>query len=121
MTVCLPLTPDGHIGPLWARARRVAVAQVEGDAITDWKEVEVGWDLLPELGVGAGQRTRIARFVREQGVQVVLAPRMSSDIQALLSKMGVRVRLGVRGDAHAVAATAGPESVPRATVTGKGA
>lgn len=105
MTVCVPLAPDGRVGPQWGRTRRVAVARVEGGTLAGWQEFEVAWDELPEIGTG-GHRTRVAHFLREHGVQIVLARHMSNDMRNLLSRMGVTVRLDAAGDARVAAVSA---------------
>lgn len=112
MLCCIPVSGDGSIDPRWGRARSVAIARVEGGAITEWTEVEVGWDTLHDTGAEGAHHARVARFVRERGVDVVLAHHMGDGMHHMLGRMGVAVRLGAAGDARgAVLAAAAQEPV----------
>ena len=108
MIVCLPVTPDGQVGGGWGRAARVAVATLELGAITAWQEIDVAWDALHDVGTEGGHHARIAKFLQEHGVQVVVAGHMGPPMQQMLMKMRIVARLGVEGDARdAVLAQAG--------------
>lgn len=109
MLVCVPLTRDGRIDR-WGRARRVAIARVESGAIADWQEFDVGWDELHDTGTEGAHHARVARFVREHGVQTVVAEHMGGDMAHMLDRLGVTVRLGAAGDARLAAAAAGLEA-----------
>jgi hypothetical protein len=60
MIVCVPVTVDGLVAPRWGRARRVAVAVVDGDRIIDWREAEVAWDVLHDEGTEGAHHARVA-------------------------------------------------------------
>ena len=111
MLCCVPLNDDGSIDPRWGRARRVALARVEGGAITEWTDVEVGWDALKDAGAEGAHHARVARFLRERGVDVVLAHHMGRDMHHMLGRMGVVVWLGAAGDARPAVLAAATEGV----------
>jgi predicted Fe-Mo cluster-binding NifX family protein len=99
MVVCVPLTPTGEIDR-WGRARTVAVARVESGAISDWQEFDVGWDRAHDEGTEGAHHARVARFVRDHGVETVVARRMGREMLHMLDKLGIVVRLGATGDAR---------------------
>ena len=109
MIVCVPVTPVGEIDPRWGRAARVAIAKVDDGAIARWDEIDVGWDALHDAGSEGGHHARVARFLREQGTEVVVAHHMGDPMLQMLAAMGVQVRLGASGDARGavLAVTAG--------------
>ena len=107
MLLCVPVTGDGQIGPRWGRAARVAIADVEHGTLASWREVAVAWDDLHDRGTEGGHHARVARFLREQGVQTVLAHHMGPDMLHMLERMGLTVRLGASGDAREAAMAAG--------------
>lgn len=100
MRVGVPVTPAGQIDR-WGRARRIAVAQVLSGEIVDWQESDVGWDELHDAGTEGGHHARVARFVREQGVEAVVVEHMGADMAHMLHLLGVTVHLGAAGDARA--------------------
>lgn len=111
MLCCVPVMGGGWIDPRWGRARRVALARVEGGAIRDWTEVEVEWDALKDQGSEGAHHARVARFIREQGVDAVVAHHMGDDMHHMLGTMGVAVWLGAEGGARdAVLAAAARQS-----------
>jgi predicted Fe-Mo cluster-binding NifX family protein len=99
MRVCVPVTPAGQIDR-WGRARQVAVAQVLSGEIVDWQLSDVGWDELHDAGTEGGHHARVARFVREQGAEAVVATHMGADMAHMLHRLGVTVHLGAGGDAR---------------------
>jgi predicted Fe-Mo cluster-binding NifX family protein len=99
MIVCVPVTPEGSIGQSWGRAERVAIANVSGRRVVDWQEFEVGWDSLHDSGTEGSHHARVARFLREHEVEVVVANRMGAGMEHMLGKMGLEVRLGATGGA----------------------
>lgn len=108
MVVCVPLTPTGEIDR-WGQARRVAIARVEAGAVSEWQEFDVGWDRAHAAGTEGAHHARVARFVRDHGVETVIAARMGPDMAHMLDRLGVSVRLGAQGDARAAALAAGAE------------
>ena len=99
MIVCVPVTSTGDIDPRWGRAARVAVAEVTGGELLRWEEFEVGWDRLHDAGTEGGHHARVARFLQERGVDVVVAHHMGDPMAQMLERMGLEVRLGASGDA----------------------
>jgi predicted Fe-Mo cluster-binding NifX family protein len=104
MIVCVPVTVEGLLDPRWGRADRVAVATVSQDGIDDWKEFDVGWGSLHDAGTEGSHHARVARFLREQGVEAVAAQHMGAGMTHMLEKMGLTVRLGETGNAREAAA-----------------
>ena len=100
MNVCIPVTPEGSVGGGWGRAARVAVARVDGGRIVGWTEVDVRWDALHDEGTEGGHHARIARFLIDQGVQVVVAGHMGPPMATMLERMGIAVHLDATGDAR---------------------
>lgn len=103
MIVCVPLEDDGVVDPRWGRAARVALGTVEGDTISDWRELDVTWDSLHDAGTEGAHHARVARFLRDHQVDVVVAHHMGGGMSRMLETMHIAVRLGAAGDArHAV-------------------
>jgi predicted Fe-Mo cluster-binding NifX family protein len=100
MIVCAPVTPDGDLDPRWGRAARLAVARVEGGRIVSWEEHDVAWDALHDVGTEGGHHARVARFLADHGVEVVVAGHMGAPMQAMLGKLRIVARLGMEGDAR---------------------
>ena len=100
MIVCVPVTDDGMVDPRWGRAPTVAVADVKGGAIASWREFEVRWDEQHDLGTEGGHHARVARFLREHRVEVVIANHMGPPMAQTLERVGILVRLEARGDAR---------------------
>lgn len=106
MTVCVVVNDSGEVGGGWGKARRVALAEVAGGAVTDWREVDVRWDEAHDEGTEGSHHARIVRFLQENGVDVVVAGHMGPPMQNTLTRLGVRLVLGASGDARAAAAAA---------------
>lgn len=100
MIVCVTIQ-SGEVGGGWGKARTVALATVSDGAITDWREIEVRWDIAHDEGAEGSHHARIVRFLRENGVEVVVAGHMGPPMQNTLAKLGVRVVIGATGDARA--------------------
>jgi len=111
MIVCIPVTANDEIDAGWGRAARVAVAEVLDGAITRWEPIDVGWDALHDSGTEGSHHARIARFVQDHGVQVVVTGHMGPPMANMLERMQVGVRLGASGDARrAVLEAFGPDA-----------
>jgi predicted Fe-Mo cluster-binding NifX family protein len=100
MIVCIPVDGGGTVDPRWGRAARVALASVEDGAIVGWEELDVGWDALHDAGSEAGHHARVARFLRDHHVDVVVADHMGGGMRRMLDTMRVSVHLGAGGHAR---------------------
>ena len=74
------------------------------DGIDDWQEFDVGWGSLHDAGTEGSHHARVARFLREHGVEAVVAHHMGAGMTHMLEKMGLTVRLGETGSAREAAA-----------------
>ena len=101
MIVAIAMAPDGTAGQGWGRAPRVSVARVDGERIESSVDYEVGWDVLHDEGSEGGHHARIARFLTEDGVQLVVAGHMGPPMVQMLGRMGIGVQLGDTGDPRA--------------------
>jgi hypothetical protein len=54
MIVCVAVTDDGMVAQRWARAERLALAGITPDGIESWREIDVDWGRLRELGTEGG-------------------------------------------------------------------
>ncbi|MHB1739160.1 MAG: NifB/NifX family molybdenum-iron cluster-binding protein, partial [Actinomycetes bacterium] len=70
MIVCVPIGPGGLVDPAWGRADQVGIAVVEAGHITDWRTVDVGWGAQRAEGREGAHHARIARFLRDNQVEV---------------------------------------------------
>jgi|GEM_PF-1295069 len=108
VVVAIAVGEGGSVGPRWGRAQRVAVATVHGGRLCNWEETEVGWGTVREEGSERAHHARIARFVKQHGVQLVIAHHMGKEMLAMLERMGLQVQVPASGDAReAVLAAAG--------------
>ncbi len=105
--VCVPLTAGGEVDPRWGRAELVAVADVVAGGVRGWEQHEVGWGTAHDTGTEGAHHARIARFLRDQKVEVVAANHVGAGMQRMLDSMGVRLVTGLSGDARAAAQAAG--------------
>ncbi len=112
MKVCIPVTHDGQVDPRWGRASRVAVAEVEDGAITTWRLFDVGWDALHDAATEGGHHARVAGFLREHGIRVIVAHHMGPPMRQMIDRMGIDVRLEASGDARRAALAAVGSSKP---------
>lgn len=100
MLVCIPVRSDGQVDPRWGRADRVATAEVSGTTIGNWQEFDVGWGTLHDTGSERRHHARVAGFLREHGVQMVVADHMGEGMIRMLQTMGIEVSLGAAGAAR---------------------
>ena len=107
MIVCVPVTPDGQVDQSWGRAARVAVAKIEDGRIAAWDEHPVAWDVLHDVGTEGGHHARVATFLRDHGVEVVVAGHMGPPMAQMLAKLQILARTGAQGDARRAVEVAG--------------
>jgi predicted Fe-Mo cluster-binding NifX family protein len=108
MVVCVPVIYGSMVDPRWGRADQVAIAEVDGDAVVNWEELDVSWGTVRNAGSERAHHARMARFIKEHHVDTVVAHHMGDDMLGILGRMGVTVHLGASGDARqAVMAIAG--------------
>lgn len=93
MIVCLAVTPDGHVGPRWGRADRVAVVEVSANGIEKWQEFDVGWGQLHDAGPVGQHHARVAGFLQHHRVEAVVAGHVGGGMQQMLGKMGIALHL----------------------------
>jgi len=101
MNMCIPVTADGQTGPGWGRAQRLAFATTSDGEITDWQELEVGWDASHDEGSEGSHHARVARILLDHHVEVVVAEHMGAGMVRMLATMKIRTSLGAHGDARA--------------------
>lgn len=99
--VAVPVDSAGLVDPRWGKARQVAVAVVGDSGIESWDVVSVGWDELHGQSGEGQHHARVAKFLRDRGVQTVVAGHMGPGMSTMLARMGIEVRLGASGDARA--------------------
>lgn len=102
----VPVGPGGAVGPSFGKAVAVAVARVEGGEVRSWDVFDVGWDVAHDAGTHGSHHARIVRFLREHGVERVVARHVGDPMRRTLASMGVTAVLGAEGDAHDAALAA---------------
>ena len=98
---CVPVTEDGQVDHRWGRADWIAVANVTDGEIESWQEIEVSWDRLHDEGTPARHHARVARFLRENHVEAVVAHHVGDGMVKMLDTMHVPLFLEATGDARA--------------------
>lgn len=102
----VPVGPDGAVGPSFGKAVAVAVARVEGGEVRSWDVFDVAWDVAHDAGTHGSHHARIVRFLRDHGVERVVARHVGAPMQRTLASMGVTAVLGAEGDAQDAALAA---------------
>ena len=100
MRVCVPVAPDGQVGGGFGRAPLVAIATVEYGAVIDWEEIPVAWDVLHDTTTEGGHHARVARFLVDHHVDLVVAGHIGEGMRHMLDRMGLAARTGASGDAR---------------------
>src|SRR5487761_2209154 len=108
MILCVPITPEGTVDPRWGRADSIAVAEVASGQIESWQEFEVDWSRLHDEGTPARHHARVARFLRDNHVEAVLANHVGDGMVRMLDTMGVALYLNAEGDARSAVLSALP-------------
>jgi predicted Fe-Mo cluster-binding NifX family protein len=93
MVVCATIVGDDQVGGGFGKAQRVAIAQGDGE---DWQisRVDVRWDLQHDQVADGLHHAQIARFLREQGVEVVVTGHMGDGMVRMLDSMKIKVFSG---------------------------
>ena len=100
MIVCVPVTSDGMVDPRWGRADWIAVANVVDGEIESWQEQEVSWSRLHDEGTSAQHHARVARFLRQNHVEGVVANHVGDGMVRMLSTMKLPLFLDATGEAR---------------------
>jgi predicted Fe-Mo cluster-binding NifX family protein len=108
MRVCVTVEDD-QVGHGWGRAERVAIAEVVDAEIASWTEYEVRWGDLHDSGTEGAHHARVARFLREHRIDLVVTVNMGEEQHRMLTKLGVRIVLGASGEARAAVLAAARE------------
>jgi len=98
--VAVPVTADGTVAPGWGRAGLVAVAEVHAGQLVSWQVHPVGWDDLHDEGTEGAHHARIARFLIDERVDVVVVDHIGAGMVRMLTTMGISVASGMTGDAR---------------------
>lgn len=106
MRVLVPVTPEMQVDDRFGRARRVAIFEAEGAGGREPEMHDVGWDVLRDSGAEGLHHARVARFLIEHHVRLVVAHHMGSGMREMLGRMGIGLELGVSGEAAAAVAKA---------------
>lgn len=107
MKVCIPITATGRIDHRFGRAQRLAVATVQSGEVSDWTELDVDWDVLRQQGSDGSHHARVARFLRDNQVEVILVSHVGEGMLRMLGSMGIRLQAPLSEDARAAVAAAG--------------
>lgn len=95
-----------QVGGGLGRAHTMAIAKVADGEITSWQEHPVGWDELHDQGTHGSHHARIARFMRENGVQAVVSGHMGAPMVNMMVKLGVTPVVDAAGPAREMALAA---------------
>jgi len=111
--LCAPLTDEGTINQRWCKTQRVAVADVRCGEITDWREFDVGWERLHDEGEHADHHARMADFLRDHGVNIIVVDHIGTCLRATLTRMDIAVHPGASGQADRAMVSAAHEQLTR--------
>lgn len=88
--------------------RKTATAEVREGKVARWDEIGVNWDTLHNADTEGGHHARVARFLEEQGVDLVVADHMGDPMLTMLERMRIGVQPGAGGDARSDVIAAAP-------------
>ena len=93
MVVCATIVDDNTVGGGFGKAQRVAIARPEADG---WQieRVDVRWDIAHDQVADGLHHANVARFLREQGVDVVVTGHMGGGMVKMLDSMKIKVFSG---------------------------
>ncbi|WP_257477444.1 NifB/NifX family molybdenum-iron cluster-binding protein [Acidipropionibacterium jensenii] len=102
MNLMIPVRPDATVEPRFGKDPMVAVARVDPDGtIQQWDTFQVDWDRLHDLGNEGSHHARIVTFLRDHGVDAVVATHVGAGMQRTLTSMGLPMLPSTRTDARA--------------------
>ena len=101
MILMTPVTEDGRTDARFGRAHFVAIAEVVDGALVRWDVHEVDWDGLHDAGTHGSHHARVISFLREQGVEAVVAPHMGEGMARMLGSAKLPVLPASPGEAKA--------------------
>ena len=76
------------------------MVDLDADSINSWEEFDVGWGDLHDSGPEGEHHSRVARFLKDHGVQAVVADHMGPPMGHMLEKMNIQLHLGAAGRAR---------------------
>lgn len=98
--LCVPITNDEMVDPRWGRADRIAVATVYEDDIVTWQVINVNWSSLHDEGSPARHHARVASFLKDHKVEMVVANHVGDGMVRMLKTMDIPLCLGASGAAR---------------------
>lgn len=101
MIVATPVTESGQSAAAWGKAHWIGVAGVEGGQVTSWQIHEVGWDVSHDEGTHGSHHARIVRFLKEQGIEVVVVDHMGPGMVQVMETMKIPLLQASPGEAQA--------------------
>ncbi len=101
MIAATPVTGDGRAAAAWGKAHWIGIADVADGEIRDFRIHEVAWDVSHDAGTHGSHHARIVRFLKEQGVQVVVVDHMGEGMQRVMHSMRIPILPATPGDARA--------------------
>ena len=103
MIIAAPIQKDATSNPpidhRWGRADWIALAEVNEGKITGWSEVEVSWNRLHDEGTDGSHHARIAKFIKENKVEMIVVDHMGDGMVRMLKTMEIPVVFGAAGPA----------------------
>ena len=100
MILCVPVTSDEMVDPRWGKADRIAIATVRDGDIVGWRVSDVDWSSVHDEGTPARHHARVAKFLHENGVEMVVANHVGDGMMKMLQTMDIPLYLGASGDAR---------------------
>ena len=76
------------------------MANVDNGTLNDWNLVEVSWSRLHDEGSSARHHARVARFLLDHQVEVVVADHVGDGMVRMLDTMKIRLESGAEGEAR---------------------
>jgi len=98
--LCVPVTEGCDVFPKWCRADRIALADVRSGRIVAWRELRVGWAAAHGESSEDEHHARMATFLHEQAVDIVVVDHMGTCLRGALLRMQIAVHQGAAGPAR---------------------